>query len=284
MLAYADSAQQLRVIAQPWRSDQERIALVPTMGNLHAGHLSLCRKASEIADRVVVTIFVNPTQFGENEDFDSYPRTLEDDIAALRATESVDAVFVPPESEIYPHGINDAARLIMPPLSRDLCGSSRPGHFDGVAGVVLRLLNLTAPDVLVLGEKDYQQLILMRWLVGDLRLRLEVLGMPIWRADDGLAMSSRNRYLDDAERGHAPELYRELSGVADAIRAGERDYQMLEDKAAGSLAAHGFGIDYIQVRAARDLQQPDRDDAPLDLIVLGAAWLGKARLIDNVRV
>ena len=284
MLHYADSALRLDEIAQPWRANGDRIALVPTMGNLHDGHLSLCAAASEIADRVVATIFVNPTQFGENEDFDSYPRTLDADVEALRASERVDAVFVPEDVEIYPHGIDAAARLVMPPLSRELCGTSRPGHFDGVAGVVLRLLNLTAPDILILGEKDYQQLILLRWLVTDLRLGPDVLGVPIQRAEDGLALSSRNRYLSDAERAQAPALHRELSSVAAAVRQGAQDYRLLEERAARALDAAGFRTDYVQVRSADDLHVPAAGAATSDLIVLGAAWLGKARLIDNVRV
>jgi pantoate--beta-alanine ligase len=283
MLHYADSALRFDEIALPWRVNDERIVLVPTMGNLHEGHLSLCTEAARIGDRVVATIFVNPTQFGENEDFDSYPRTLDADVEALRATECVDAVFVPQVAEVYPHGIDAAARLVMPPLSRELCGASRPGHFDGVAGVVLRLLNLTVPDVLILGEKDFQQLVLLRWLVEDLRLRPEVVGLPTQRAADGLAMSSRNRYLSEAERAQAPELHRQLAAVADAIRRGEHDYGSLQARASKLLDDDGFRTDYIEIRKANDLQVPDADDAK-DLIVLGAAWLGKARLIDNVRV
>ena len=284
MLHCADSTQRLDEVAQPWRASGERIALVPTMGNLHAGHLSLCRQASEVADRVVATIFVNPTQFGENEDFDSYPRTLDADVEALDETGAVDAVFVPKDAEIYPHGIEAAARVVMPPLARELCGESRPGHFDGVAGVVLRLLNLAAPDVLILGEKDFQQLILMRWLVTDLRLKTEVIGLPIQRAEDGLALSSRNRYLSEGERARGPALHAELGNVADAIRQGERDYLRLEQHAARALDAAGFRTDYVQVRVADDLSIPLTDDDQRDLVVLGAAWLGKARLIDNVRV
>ncbi len=283
MFQHADSALRLDEIARPWRANNERIALVPTMGNLHEGHLSLCVEAKKIADRVVATIFVNPTQFGDNEDFDSYPRTLDDDLDALSATGCVDAVFVPKDDEVYPHGLDDAARLVMPPLSRELCGASRPGHFDAVAGVVLRLLNLAAPDVLVLGEKDFQQLILLRWLVTDLRLRPEVVGLPTQRAEDGLALSSRNRYLSDSERAVAPALNRALADVAEKIRNGERDYRSLEEDARRSLDAEGFRTDYIEVRNADDLQRPDTD-AATNLIVLGAAWLGKARLIDNVRV
>lgn len=284
MLVYADSASQLHETAQPWRADSQRIALVPTMGNLHSGHLDLCRAASRIAERVVATIFVNPTQFGENEDFDSYPRTPEEDIEALRQTGIVDAVFVPNVTEVYPHGTGESTRVVLPALSRDLCGINRPGHFDGVAGVVLRLVNLTTPDVLVLGEKDYQQLVLLRWLVRDLGLSVQVRGMPTARADDGLALSSRNRYLDASQRAAAPMLFNQLSDVAAAIRAGELSFRMLEERAAHTLTEHGFEVDYIQVRSTQDLQPPAASVEGNELIVLGAAWLGKARLIDNVRV
>lgn len=283
MLAYANTAQQLHDLTQSWRSGAQRIALVPTMGNLHAGHLSLCQAARQIADRVVTTIFVNPTQFAENEDFDSYPRTPEEDDDILRDSGLVDSVFVPAAAEIYPHGLADAARVELPALADELCGSSRPGHFNGVAGVVLRLLNVTRPDVLVLGEKDYQQLILMRWLVRDLGLRIAVEGMPTCRAEDGLALSSRNRYLSAEERQRAPVLFRELTGIAAAIRAGERDFDKLRQPAIAALADHGFDVDYIEVRDAADLSRAHRD-AETELVVLGAARLGPARLIDNVRV
>ncbi|MGD2166546.1 MAG: pantoate--beta-alanine ligase [Gammaproteobacteria bacterium] len=284
MLAHADSAQQLHQIVRPWRAAGQRVALVPTMGNLHDGHLSLCARAREIADRVIVTIFVNPTQFGENEDFDSYPRTLEDDIASLRAADTVDAVLVPGPGEVYPHGTAEAVRIVLPSLSHELCGASRPGHFDGVAGVVLRLLNMTNPDLLILGEKDYQQLVLMRWLVEDLRLGIEVRGMPICRDADGLALSSRNFYLSESERAHAPYLYRALSDVAGAIRSGESEFGMLRAGAVSTLEAHGFKIDYVEVRDADTLQRLSDKVPSSELVVLGAAYLGKARLIDNVRV
>ena len=284
MLAIASSAQQLRVAMQPWRSQEQRIALVPTMGNLHDGHVSLCHAAGKVADRVVVTIFVNPTQFGENEDFDSYPRTPDEDIAALRESGVVDAVLVPDREEIYPHGTEDATKLSLPTMSGELCGASRPGHFDGVAGVVVRLLNMTTPDILVLGEKDYQQLILMRWLAADLRIDVDVLVVPTLRDDDGLAMSSRNRYLRADERQQAPQLYLALNNAATAIRSGERDYALLEENAVKTLETYGFRVDYVEVRAAKDLGQPGSGSAGEELIVLGAARLGKSRLIDNVRV
>ena len=259
MLVYADSASQLHETAQPWRADSQRIALVPTMGNLHSGHLELCRAASQIAERVVATIFVNPTQFGENEDFDSYPRTPEEDIEALRQTGIVDAVFVPMSVRFIRTALLSQHVSFCLSSSRDLCGINRPGHFDGVAGVVLRLLNLTTPDVLVLGEKDYQQLVLMRWLLRDLGLSVQLRGMPTARADDGLALSSRNRYLDAAQRETAPKLFAQLSDVAAAIREGELDFRMLEERAAQRLGEQGFKVDYIQVRASRDLQPPDNN-------------------------
>ena len=283
MLVLADSARSLDGFLRPWRERAERIALVPTMGNLHAGHLSLCTAAAALADRVVATIFVNPTQFGQNEDFADYPRTLDADLQALTEAGCVDVVFVPNESDIYPHGLLRSARIVMPPLSHELCGATRPGHFDGVAGVVLRLLNLSVPDVLVLGEKDFQQLVLIRWLVEDFHMNVDVVGMPTIRDDDGLALSSRNRYLDAAQRAAAPRLYRELSAVADALRAGRRDVTALEQAAALALDRAGFDVDYVEVRDATSLERADAA-GPGHLIVLGAARLGQARLIDNVRV
>jgi pantoate--beta-alanine ligase len=274
----------LREICEPWRAGRQRIALVPTMGNLHAGHISLCRQAREIADRVIVTIFVNPTQFSPGEDFESYPRTPDDDLAALESAQCADVVFAPEVSEIYPHGAHNAVRLALPPMSSELCGASRPGHFDGVAGVVLRLCHIAQPDVLVLGQKDFQQLALIRWLVTDLSLDVEVHGAPIVRDAEGLALSSRNRYLDAAEMRRAPELHRALSAVASAIRAGSHDFEALEASAASSLESQGFRVDYVEIRNADTLRRPVSDDNGAGLIVLGAARLGKARLIDNVSV
>jgi pantoate--beta-alanine ligase len=265
-----------------WREYGLSVALVPTMGNLHDGHMSLAALARQSADRVVMSIYVNPTQFVGGEDFGAYPRTLEQDRAAIARDGQVDHLFVPNESTIYPFGTDQAVRLSMPGLSRELCGASRPGHFDGVASVVLRLLNIVAPDVLVLGRKDYQQLILIERMIADLSLDVRVTSGPTMRHDDGLAFSSRNRYLTDDERKRAPALHDVLVDLAEAVLAGDGDYATLQQAAVAELAAQGFEPDYVEVRRAGDLAVPDGTETPAELIVLAAAWLGKARLIDNL--
>ncbi|HEY8522060.1 MAG TPA: pantoate--beta-alanine ligase [Gammaproteobacteria bacterium] len=266
-----------------WRAAGSSVALVPTMGNLHEGHLSLARRAVQAADRVVLSIFVNPTQFGPNEDFAAYPRTLDEDRAKVERDDIVHALFVPDEADIYPFGSAEAVRVTLPALSRELCGASRPGHFDGVATVVLRLFNIVTPDVAVFGEKDYQQLILVERMVADLAVPVRILRAPIVREPDGLAMSSRNRYLTPDERSRAPALHAALEGAAAALRGGEADYARVEAQAKEALARAGFRPDYVEVREAADLAKP-RSGGGAPLIVLGAAWLGRARLIDNVRV
>jgi len=262
----------------------ESVALVPTMGNLHEGHLSLARLAAGHADRVIVSIFVNPTQFGVGEDFGAYPRTLEADREALAKTGVVDAIFVPAVEEIYPFGLDAAFRVSVPPLGAELCGAVRPGHFEGVATVVLRLLNIVGPDRIVLGRKDYQQLILLERMIADLRLPVGVLAGETRRHDDGLAMSSRNSYLTMEERRSAPLLHATLEKVGSALARGARNYAELEARARTELAAAGFRPDYVEVRVASDLTKPNGHHDPGELIVLAAAWLGKARLIDNERV
>ncbi|HEX6998537.1 MAG TPA: pantoate--beta-alanine ligase [Gammaproteobacteria bacterium] len=266
-----------------WRAAGSSVALVPTMGNLHEGHLSLARRAAQTADKVVLSIFVNPTQFGPNEDFAAYPRTLDEDRASVEREGTVQALFVPAETDIYPFGSAEAVRVTLPPLSTELCGASRPGHFDGVATVVLRLLNIVTPDVAVFGEKDYQQLILVERMVADLSVPVRILRAPIVREPDGLAMSSRNRYLTPDERARAPALHAALEGAAAALRGGEADYARVEARAKEALLRAGFRPDYVEVRDAADLAKP-RAGGGAPLIVLGAAWLGRARLIDNVRV
>jgi pantoate--beta-alanine ligase len=274
----------VREAVRGWRAASESVAFVPTMGNLHAGHLSLAELAASEADRVVASIFVNPTQFGPNEDFAAYPRTLDEDSARLSAAGTVDLLFVPDEREIYPFGAELAARITLPPLSRELCGASRPGHFDGVGSVVCRLLNIVAPDTLVLGQKDYQQAILLERMITDLRLPVAVRVGAIRREPDGLAMSSRNRYLDASERAQAPKLHAALVRLRDAVRAGETDYQRLQADARAVLKAAGFAPDYVEVRRAADLGKPADPDTRQDLVVLAAAWLGRTRLIDNLRI
>jgi pantoate--beta-alanine ligase len=272
----------VRELVARWRAARETVALVPTMGNLHRGHMSLAQLARRRADRVMMTIFVNPTQFGAGEDFESYPRTLDDDSRIIRAAGCVDALFAPQDSEIYPFGIDQSVRLAIPAMSGDLCGAHRPGHFDGVLTVVVRLLNIVQPDVLVLGRKDYQQLKLIERMVADLQMPVSVVGGPIEREADGLALSSRNRYLSAAERRVAPRLHEALELTAAALQRGEVDYERLSAQAAERLAAAGFNVDYVEIRAARDLSRPTVPVPPEDLIVLAAAWLGRARLIDNV--
>jgi pantoate--beta-alanine ligase len=278
------TASQIRQTVAAWRAAGESIALVPTMGNLHAGHLSLAELAAARAARVIVTIFVNPTQFGVGEDFAAYPRTLAEDQVLLERAGTVDALFVPEVGEIYPFGTDAAFGLAVPDLGHELCGSFRPGHFDGVAGVVLRLLNIVAPDLIVLGRKDYQQLVIIERMIADLRLPVGVIGGETQRDADGLAISSRNLYLTPEERKRAPLLQTALKEVGERLAKGERDYAAIEQSALHRLAEGGFRPDYVEVRKAGDLARPNGSQSPGELIVLAAAWLGRARLIDNFRV
>ena len=271
---------ELRDQVQRWRGAGERIALVPTMGNLHAGHIKLVEEAHRHARRVVVSIFVNPLQFGPGEDYQSYPRTLEADQAGLKAVRA-DLLFVPAVEDMYPDGCDRVTRVDVPGLSAILDGQFRPGHFSGVATVVLKLLNTVQPDVALFGEKDYQQLQIVRRLVTDLSLPVEIVGVPTVREADGLAMSSRNQYLTPAERQLAPLMYCTLTEAAAALRAGRRDFAQLESEALRKLSAC-MRPDYVSVRAAHTLASADADTR--DFVVLAAAWLGKARLIDNVQV
>lgn len=275
---------EVRAAVAEWRASGETVAFVPTMGNLHAGHISLTELAAAAADRVVLSIFVNPTQFGPNEDFAAYPRTLGDDEAKIAAAGTVDLVFVPAESEIYPFGLQDSVRIVLPSLAHELCGAVRPGHFDGVASVVCRLLNIVTPDVLFLGAKDYQQAMLVGRMIEDLRLTSRLQLAPTIREADGLAMSSRNRYLEPAERRRAPVLYATLGEVCSALRGGARDFAALEASAKAKLAAAGFRPDYVEIRRASDLGKPQGTEQANELMVLAAAHLGRARLIDNLRV
>ncbi|HKT32636.1 MAG TPA: pantoate--beta-alanine ligase [Gammaproteobacteria bacterium] len=271
---------ELRDQVQRWRRDGGRIALVPTMGNLHAGHMRLVEEAHRHATRAVVSIFVNPLQFGPGEDYRSYPRTLEADQAKLQAVRA-DLLFAPAVEEIYPGGRDQITRVDVPGISAILDGEFRPGHFSGVATVVLKLLNIVQPDVALFGEKDYQQLQIVRRLVADLFLPVEIVGVPIVREADGLAMSSRNQYLTPAERQQAPLLYRTLGDTAAALRAGRRDFSRLEAEAMKKLSVH-MRPEYVSIRKPHTLATADAHAR--DLVVLAAAWLGKARLIDNVQV
>jgi pantoate--beta-alanine ligase len=269
----------LRARLDAWRRAGETVALVPTMGNLHRGHLSLVALAREHARRTVVTVFVNPTQFGPNEDFDAYPRTPAPD-AGLLAGAGADALFMPGVDEVYPDGTAGAARVEVPGLSDILCGAHRPGHFAGVTSVVARLFNMVGPHVAVFGEKDFQQLTIIRRMVEDLHFPIRIVGAPTVREPDGLALSSRNQYLTPAERAVAPELQATLAACAAALTAGRRDFAALEAEGVARLAAAGLRTDYVAVRSSRTLGEPVPGDQ--GLVVLGAATLGRARLIDNV--
>ena len=257
-------------------SDQPQVALVPTMGNLHEGHLELVRTARQHAACVVVSIFVNPLQFGAGEDFEQYPRTLAADCNRLAGL--ADAVFAPSNAEMYPQP--QTLRVMPPPIADDLCGAARPGHFAGVATVVLKLFNLVQPQVAVFGSKDYQQLHIIRQLVAQFNLPIRLIGVPTCRAADGLALSSRNQYLTAAERSEAMRLYQTLTEIRQALAAGERDFPKLERQAQAHLSEHGWQVDYVSIRAQTTLLPPDSDTAAL--VILAAARLGSTRLIDNL--
>jgi pantoate--beta-alanine ligase len=276
-----NTIRELRARTAGWRDRGERIAFVPTMGNLHAGHLRLVRHARTVADRVVVSIFVNPTQFGPGEDYATYPRSLEADRQALMDADA-DLLFAPAVEEVYTGDLENATRVEVPGLSDILCGAFRPGFFSGIATVVTRLFNMVQPQVAVFGEKDYQQLVMIRRMVRDLCLRVEVEGVATERESDGLAMSSRNAYLGTAERQLAPGLYRALCEVRDAVASGAQDYHRLEQTAMEALSVAGFKPDYVSIRRQADLALPGTGDTAL--IVLAAATLGSARLIDNVQI
>ena len=273
--------QELAEQIQEWRHNEEHVALVPTMGSLHAGHLALVELAREHAEHVVVSIFVNPTQFGDGEDFDRYPRTLERDKRRLKKSEA-SLIFAPDVDTVYPFGIDNATTVSVPGLTENFCGATRPGHFDGVTSVVARLIGLTQPDVAVFGQKDYQQQLVIRRMVEDLSMPVSVITGGTIREDDGLAMSSRNAYLTDAERAAAPGLYQQLSAVGLELQNGRRNFDELEQSATRALGDAGFGVEYFAIRRALNLEIPDRDCD--DLVVLAAATLGDARLIDNVVV
>ena len=269
----------LRQQVAEWRSAGERIALVPTMGNLHAGHLKLVRQAQQQADRVVVSIFVNPMQFDAGEGFGSYPRSLEQDAAQLDAAET-DLLFTPPVQEVYPRGQEAQTVVTVPGLSELLCGASRPSHFSGVATVVCKLLNMAQPDLVLFGSKDFQQLLVIRQMVADLCIPVEIVGVPTVREADGLARSSRNGYLTAEERNLAPALYRTLSETSAAIAEGSSNYVALESEAKQQLAATGLKPDYYSIRNAIDLSPPNSETE--ELVIVAAVYLGRTRLIDNL--
>ena len=264
-----------------WRLHDEHVALVPTMGNLHAGHVALVDLAREHAERVIVCIFVNPTQFGEGEDFEDYPRTLERDKRRLKQT-AADLIFAPDVETVYPFGLEKATMVSVPGLTKHFCGASRPGHFDGVTTVVARLFSLVQPDVAVFGQKDYQQQLVIRHMTEDLNLPIGIITGETVRAGDGLALSSRNSYLSESELAVAPALYETLCSTAQDLQNGRRNLEELETDAITRLRDAGFDVDYYSIRRALNLDVPNRDCD--DLVVLAAARLGAARLIDNIVV
>lgn len=261
-----------------WRADHADLALVPTMGNLHAGHLALVRQARQHAARVAVSIFVNPLQFGANEDFSRYPRTLTHDCELLREA-GADVVFAPDAPELFPQP--QSYHVEPPALAKELCGAFRPGHFRGVATIVLKLFNIVQPRVALFGQKDYQQLAIIRGMTADLNVPVDIVAGMTVRAADGLALSSRNGFLNETERAEAPRLYQTLSAIRDRLAAGGRDFTALELAATATLAVHGWRVDYIAIRSPA-LTLPEPGDTRF--VVLGAAHLGTTRLIDNIEV
>jgi len=274
------SIEAVRAHVRTWRSARLNVALVPTMGNLHAGHMSLLEAARDRASRVVASIFVNPLQFGPAEDFAGYPRTLAEDQALLRDAHC-DLLFAPSVAELYPDQGTQQTVVSVRGLTDILCGPFRPGHFDGVATVVAKLFGIVTPDLAVFGEKDFQQFMVIRRMTLDLALPVEVIGAPTVRASDGLALSSRNRYLSADERARAPAIYQALRAAAQALRAGSRDYAALERQGWLAIERAGMKPDYFTILEAADLSNPNAQST--DLVALAAARLGRARLIDNLR-
>ncbi len=271
----------MRAHLAAWREAGDSIAFVPTMGNLHAGHMSLVELASQHAEHVVVSIFVNPTQFGPGEDFARYPRTPESDVRRLKRA-GVDALFIPSDAEMYPNGIDAATQVNVPAVSEILEGEHRPGHFAGVASVVCRLLNICQPDVAVFGQKDYQQLVVLRQMVRDLHMPVKVLAGPTKRAENGLALSSRNQYLNARQKDQAGAIYGALSAVGSAIEKGRSDWAELEAEGWRQLESAGLHPEYFAVRRAVNLSKVET--VHQNLVVLAAVRLGDVRLIDNLLV
>lgn len=269
----------VRAALRQARKAGKSVAFVPTMGNLHQGHIELVSEARRRADFVVASIFVNPTQFGPGEDFDKYPRTLEADATKLVDTQC-DLLFAPASNEMYPDGRSQVTTVQLSGITEILCGARRPGHFTGVATVVSKLFNIIQPDMALFGEKDYQQLAVIRRLVSELCFPVTIIGVPTVRADDGLALSSRNGFLSEAERTQAPLLHQTLSQLRDAVQQGQRDYAMLTGAARAHLEKCGFEPDYLEIRN-QDLDAPESGDGKL--VILVAARLGSTRLIDNLQ-
>ena len=272
----------LRDAVSGWKNEGKSIALVPTMGNLHRGHLSLIEGAKGRADRTVVSIFVNPIQFGHGEDYELYPSTLEQDLDILRDA-NVDLVFAPNLGELYPAGTEADTRVSVPDISDILCGEFRPGHFSGVATVVMKLFINVQPDYAFFGEKDYQQTLVIKRMVSDLLLPVEVLTLPIIREENGLAMSSRNSYLDESQKQLSSEIYKAIEKAAIMVRTGADSLDDIEKSSAYLLEELGFKVEYFSIRRRQDLKLVN-DSIDKSLIVLVAAWIGDTRLIDNLQI
>ena len=275
------TVRELRAAVAHARKAGKRIGFVPTMGNLHSGHASLVSKAVQQADFVVASIFVNPLQFGAGEDLDKYPRTLAADQEKLLQA-GCNLLFAPTVEEMYPGGMTGQTRVSVPQLSEGLCGASRPGHFEGVATVVSKLFNMVQPDMAVFGQKDYQQLAVIRAMVHDLNMPIQIIGEPTVRADDGLALSSRNGFLSEEQRAIAPVLYRSLSQIAAAIKNGDHDFARLRAEQVQQIEAAGLRLDYLEVRQGVHLRAATAEDR--DIVILVAAFLGTTRLIDNLHL
>ncbi|AFT79938.1 pantothenate synthetase [Alteromonas macleodii str. 'Black Sea 11'] len=276
-----DSISALRSTVNAWKRNGETVGFVPTMGNLHDGHLKLVKKAKAHNDKVVVSIFVNPMQFGANEDLDAYPRTIEEDKAKLTSV-GADAVFLPSVAEMYPAGLDAQTFVEVPGISGSHCGASRPGHFRGVATVVTKLFNMVQPDDAFFGEKDFQQLQVIRALARDLSMAVKVHGVPTERETSGLAMSSRNGYLTDTEKATASAIFAEMQRLKAGIESGNTDFVELENTMVSNLEAKGFKKDYCQVVNAATFEPAN--DSDKELVLLVAMFMGKTRLIDNMQI
>lgn len=274
---------EVREKVKEWRGAGRKVGFIPTMGNLHDGHLALCRLARKVTRHYVVSAFENPTQFGFDPEFNHQPRDPERDETLLRSV-NCDLLYRPKFEEIFPHGLLNAVRIEVPGLTDILCGAVQPGHFASIVGVANRLFNIVQPDIAVFGEKDFQQLAVVRHMVDELKMPINIVGGPVVRTPDGLAMSSRNQYLSDEDRKLAPRVYEELCKVAEAIEMGQgslSEIMQLESKARSNLATDGFKVDYFSVVSVNTLRKPSISES--DLIVLCSAHIGNARLIDNKR-
>jgi pantoate--beta-alanine ligase len=277
----ATSVKELHHYVEHWKDHRQSIAFMPTMGNLHEGHLSLIRKGQSLCDRTICSIFVNPMQFGPNEDFNHYPRTLDNDIKQLESI-GCDLVYLPTASELYPKGLDKITQVQVTDLTDSYEGAHRPGHFTGVATIVLKLFNIVRPDVSVFGKKDYQQYQVIRKMVEDLNLEVDIIGHETTRENNGLATSSRNQYLNEAQLQQAGIIYKTLKDVSAALLAGNRDYESLQNDSIAQLQQNGLDTDYFSICNAQTLKPAKSDD--LLIVILVTAQLGSTRLLDNVEI